>query len=128
MTEVRASDADRAAVTARLSTALSDGRLDVFEYEERLRRALTATTTNQLEPITADLPVRPEELAAEKRQREEREYVAEWGYWLGGAVIMTSIWGITSLAQSELQFYWPVMPLGVWALILLALLFWDDMS
>lgn len=126
MTDVRASDTDRTAVTERLSTALSDGRLDVFEYEERLHRALTATTMGQLEPITADLPVRAEELAVEHKKKEEREYLAEWVYWLGGATIMTAIWGITSLARQELQFFWPVMPLGIWALILLAVLFWDD--
>jgi hypothetical protein len=122
-TSTRASDADRAAVGERLAGALSDGRLDVFEYEQRLGRAMAATTVADLAPITADLP---NTSALKRKEEDERKYFAEWGYWLFGAVVMTGVWSVTSYVQGEWRFYWPVVPLGIWALILVSYLIWDE--
>ncbi|MDT0347279.1 DUF1707 SHOCT-like domain-containing protein [Streptomyces litchfieldiae] len=57
--ELRASHEDREAVAEVLREAAGEGRLDIDELEERLERALTAKTYGDLEPLTADLPVRP---------------------------------------------------------------------
>lgn len=51
----RASDADREQVANLLGTAYSEGRLTHDEYEERLERAMTARTFDDLVPITTDL-------------------------------------------------------------------------
>ena len=53
---VRASDADREAVVARLQTALAEGRIDVDEFGQRAGAAHTAVTTAELAELVADLP------------------------------------------------------------------------
>jgi hypothetical protein len=53
---VRASDAEREAVVARLQTAAGEGRLALEELADRLERALSAATRQELEVLTADLP------------------------------------------------------------------------
>jgi Domain of unknown function (DUF1707) len=53
---VRASDADRAAVVARLQTALGEGRIDLDEFGQRAAVASDATTLAELDGVVADLP------------------------------------------------------------------------
>lgn len=54
--EIRISDADRDAVVTRLSDALTEGRIDVSEFETRSRQAYAATVPSDLAPLLADLP------------------------------------------------------------------------
>ena len=54
--EMRLSDADRDGAVARLSQAMSDGRLDVAEFESRSRQAYAATVPSELTPLFVDLP------------------------------------------------------------------------
>jgi Domain of unknown function (DUF1707) len=56
---LRASDADREAVTTRLHEAAVEGRLDADELEERLHLALRARTYGELRRLVADLPAQP---------------------------------------------------------------------
>lgn len=56
---LRASDADREAVTARLHEAAVEGRLEPDELEERLHLALRARTYGDLRHLVADLPDKP---------------------------------------------------------------------
>lgn len=53
---VRASDADREAVIARLHTALGEGRIDVDEFGQRAAAAYDAVSTAELDVLLADLP------------------------------------------------------------------------
>jgi hypothetical protein len=53
---VRASDADRQAVMARLETALTEGRITPEEFRQRADAAQAAVTTTELRPLLADLP------------------------------------------------------------------------
>lgn len=53
---IRLSDADRQQAVQRLNDALSEGRLTLPEFEERVAAALAARTTSDLEPHLADLP------------------------------------------------------------------------
>src|SRR4051812_38262685 len=53
---MRAADSDRAAVATALGRHMSDGRLTVEEYEERVGRAYAARTYADLADLTADLP------------------------------------------------------------------------
>jgi Domain of unknown function (DUF1707) len=121
---MRISDADRAAVAQRLRIAVDEGRLDLTEYDDRLRSAYAATTYGELAPITADLPPVPEpKLPAAKKPAsaaERRKWLNEWREWLGGAIIMIAIWGTTSLVSGSLHAFWPAIPLGIWAAVLLA--------
>jgi hypothetical protein len=53
---VRASDADRATVIARLQTALGEGRIDLDEFGQRAAVVYDATTLAELDAVVADLP------------------------------------------------------------------------
>jgi hypothetical protein len=53
---IRASDAEREAVVARLQTAAGEGRLALDELADRLDRAFAAATRDELEELTRDLP------------------------------------------------------------------------
>lgn len=53
---IRASDAERDAIVARLSAATGDGRLTLEEFSQRMEQATTAKTRAELETLTADLP------------------------------------------------------------------------
>jgi hypothetical protein len=55
---VRASDADREAAVVRLERALGEGRITVEEFQQRAESAYGAVTTDELEPLLADLPAR----------------------------------------------------------------------
>ncbi|MBX7449738.1 MAG: DUF1707 domain-containing protein [Actinomycetota bacterium] len=62
---MRASDADRSAVTKILEHAVGQGMLSLDEYSERLDVVLTARTRPELDTVIADLPhVRREPAAA----------------------------------------------------------------
>ncbi|MER6732796.1 DUF1707 SHOCT-like domain-containing protein [Streptomyces puniciscabiei] len=54
--DLRASDSDRERVAEVLRDALTEGRLDMQEFEERLEAAYKARTYGELAPLTRDLP------------------------------------------------------------------------
>ncbi|MGP4016731.1 DUF1707 SHOCT-like domain-containing protein [Saccharopolyspora sp. 5N708] len=117
---MRASDADREAVAQRLRVALDEGRLTIVEYDERLQRAYAATTFEQLEPLTADLPApvpaKPSSEVA-RRERRKRKIVKEWRDWASVTFILVAIWAVTSIASGEPIFFWPIFPMGIWAAV-----------
>jgi len=53
---IRVSDRERDAVASRLQDAFAEGRLDDDEFDVRMRAALTATLSTDLDPLTVDLP------------------------------------------------------------------------
>jgi hypothetical protein len=53
---IRASDQDRDGVVQRLQQAFAERRLDDDEFDERMRAALTARTSADLDRLTGDLP------------------------------------------------------------------------
>lgn len=126
----RASDADREIVAGDLRDAFGEGRLNPDEYQSRLDGVWQAKTYGELDRLTADLPEplqRREAAAAQERHKKEvQEYLGEWKSWLGAAVVMIAIWGITSLSAGEPAGFWPVWPLGIWAAILIAQAFWPS--
>ena len=54
--DLRAGDTDRERVAERLRLALDEGRLNLYEYDERLRDAYGAKTYSELDALLADLP------------------------------------------------------------------------
>lgn len=54
--DIRVSDAERAAVSDLLSKHYADGRLDDAEFRDRLDRAMSAKTRGDLRGLTTDLP------------------------------------------------------------------------
>lgn len=63
---LRASDADREAVSERLRVAAGDGRISLEELDERLDKAYRAKTYAELDELLADLPVMAHVAAAEE--------------------------------------------------------------
>lgn len=61
----RPSDADRQRVADRLRQAVDEGRLDLHEYDQRLRASEQAQTMAALDQVVADLPAPPEAVIAQ---------------------------------------------------------------
>ncbi|WP_190820135.1 DUF1707 SHOCT-like domain-containing protein [Saccharopolyspora pogona] len=117
---MRASDADREAIAQRLRTALDEGRLSIVEFDERLQRAYTSTTLGELQPLVADLPEPvPAKPSAEvvKQERHKKKMVKEWRDWASVTFILVAIWAVTSVASGEPHFFWPMIPMGIWAAV-----------
>jgi hypothetical protein len=115
---LRASDAERETVVERLQVALSEGRLSVTEFDERARDAYAAMTRGDLAALTADLPE-----AELKPAVPEHRRCAELMISLG---VLTVVWAVLSVLSGGLAPFLPVVPMGVWALVLLAGMFFRD--
>jgi hypothetical protein len=127
--EVRVGDAEREAVVARLQAALSEGRLEVHEFEERSSAAYAAKTEGQLVPLTSDLPanvgLNPKSPAIPSTaevmaQRRRRLLTGAELAWVNLSVLLTGIWAVVSLASTDLQPFWPIYPIGILGVVLLA--------
>lgn len=121
---VRLTDTDRAHAVTALDAAFAHGALDVDEHDQRVTRAWAARHRDELAALTTDLP-EPDMAEAARTQRESdlAAWLGEWRWWLGGALIMSTIWGTQSI-RSEPRFFWPLVPLAIWAAILIAVAIW----
>ena len=61
---IRVGDRDRDAAAHRLQDAFAEGRLDDEEFDQRMRAALTARVSTELDVLTADLPAAAPRTAA----------------------------------------------------------------
>jgi hypothetical protein len=130
--DLRAADVDRQAVAAALGRHLSDGRLTVEEYDERLTRAYAARTYGELRVLLSDLPAGaaarpatasvPAPVVARRsagcaaRQGSAR---SAWAAWLTTALVVTAIWLVTVVTTGAHP-SWPVWVIGPWGAVLLA--------
>jgi hypothetical protein len=138
LNRMRASDTERDLTVDRLAVAFTEGRLDHEEYERRVGAALSSVLLGELRSLTADLPgpegpiprprVRPERYAPEPQAAlvPWEEWGDEWRWWFGVAGLLTGVWGVASLLGGELVPYWPLVPLGIWAAVLLASAIWPS--
>jgi hypothetical protein len=108
---VRASDAERERIAQLLQSAAAEGRLSPDEAGDRLVAASAATYREELQQLTADLPVALERSAGE---RPVRPPLAAW--WLWGA---TRLALIAMLALGFWGFFWGLR-LAFWPLGFLA--------
>lgn len=134
---LRAADADRVAVATALGEHMSAGRLTLAEYDERVAHAYAARTLGELAELTTDLPAlgpRPAVAAAQApaprpegrpacgpigSRRHDSAWHA-WQAWLRTAVLVTTIWLITSLSAGGPIYFWPMWVVGPWGAVLLA--------
>jgi hypothetical protein len=139
--ELRAGDADRERVAERLRIALEEGRLNLYEYDDRLRDAFSAKTYTDLDKLLADLPnVTPPsqqqlvpageapvpdrwQLGPDGRyQGVTRMWLAElWGSWFRANAICWTIWAVTGFfaSWSYSNIPWPVWVSVPWGVVLL---------
>ncbi|MGH3931452.1 MAG: DUF1707 domain-containing protein [Pseudonocardiaceae bacterium] len=113
---MRAADVDRERVAEQLRSAHAEGRLDLAEYDERVRQAWAARTYAELTALTADLP-QVAGAAPERRRRSHWRGAA--AVWLSVSVINLLIWGIVSLVASNPIHPWWVWVAGPWGALLL---------
>ena len=48
------------------------------------------------------------------------DWALRWRYWLAGALVLCAIWGVEVLRKGDLIWPWPVVPLAIWAAVLVA--------
>jgi hypothetical protein len=126
---MRAADADRQQVADQLRLALEEGRLDLAEYDERLRDAYGAKTYGDLDRLLNDLPQAaavvpaapaPAPVPAAPAGGESRAWLGHvWGAWTKAAAFFTIIWALGWVFGGDPVFYWPAWIVGPWALVLL---------
>ncbi|GAA4683262.1 hypothetical protein Prum_066590 [Phytohabitans rumicis] len=93
-----------------LRAAMTEGRLDLTEGEQRLAAAYAATFRDELAPLAADLPDGGRRALAETPEarafarRLMRRHVGGVAF---VAVILVGLW-----ALSGAHFFWPVIPLA----------------
>ncbi|OLT34463.1 hypothetical protein BJF84_18435 [Rhodococcus sp. CUA-806] len=126
--KLRVGTAEREEVARVLGSAMAEGRLTLAEYEQRLDAVWSSSTRGELAVVTDDLPGLPGAKAPveSKTAKNWREYFDEWRWWFGGFVVMTGIWGFQSVSDGQANEFWPMWPLGIWALILVAMIFVPD--
>lgn len=120
----RVTDAERSRTVAALDDAFLRGALEPDEHESRVAGAWAARDVLELTTLAEDLPD-PDAAAALESQRSSdlTAWLEEWRWWLGTAVVLSSVWGVQA-ARGGLDFFWPLIPLSVWAAILVAVAIW----
>ncbi|HSP38066.1 MAG TPA: DUF1707 domain-containing protein [Frankiaceae bacterium] len=133
---LRASDADRERVAFSLQTAVSEGRLTLEEYDERVASVYAAKTYGDLAAVTADLPaVRPEPGRAAPTDPAWRGRPpayrsaptpvpavgrAAWGAYLSANLVCFIVWACIAVGTSDLQDFWFLWVAGPWGAVLAA--------
>lgn len=119
--ELRASDSDREAVVERLRQALNEGRLSLFEWDERIALAYRASTYAELERLSADLPREPVAPAVAAVSNEPRTTGLDrvptalkvlWTIWLTAVLINLVVWLLVSLSSMSVVYFWPIWVAG----------------
>jgi hypothetical protein len=135
----RAGDADRERVAERLRVALEEGRLNLHEYDDRLRQAYAARTYAELDALIADIPgatpasqsqiVSPSAAPVAQWRPDatgrypdatRRWVVEQWDGWIPVVVVCTAIWAVISILGGELTYFWPGWVAGPWGALILA--------
>lgn len=112
----RVGDRDRDRVAAVLKAALSEGLLNLAEFEERLTAAWSARTRGQLTAVTGDLPrgwgrdhaTAARQVAHARRSGTTLRYAI--AAFTIAMLVMVSIWLLTGAGYA-----WPVWPALGWA-------------
>lgn len=118
----RASDDDRERVVARITLAQTEGRLDLHEYDDRLRAAWSARTYGELDRVTADLPpaTRPSVARVAARPAPRGPAHGAVACWAAAGSVNLLIWAVVSVAATSWVYPWWIWVAGPWGVVLLA--------
>jgi hypothetical protein len=108
-TRMRTSDQEREQIAEILRAAMTEGRLNLEEGEERLAAAYAAKYRDELGPLTADLPDGGRRALAETPQARlatRRGLRRHASFVVMTAIVLTGLWAI-----SGAHFFWPAIPL-----------------
>ncbi|RDI49042.1 DUF1707 SHOCT-like domain-containing protein [Nocardia mexicana] len=122
-TGTRASDAERQQVAELLARHLSEGRLDLAEYDQRVAQVYATTTRDDLKLVLSDLPKLPKQRAAQPKAPVVPVRFPIWqriegSAWLGVSVLCLAIWAAISLGAGEFTYPWPIWVIGPWGAVL----------
>jgi hypothetical protein len=109
-TRLRTSDQEREQIAEILRAAMTEGRLNLDEGEQRLAAAYAATYRDELRPLTADLPDGGRRALAETPQARlaTRRSLRRHALIVASvAMILTGVWIL-----SGAHFFWPAIPLA----------------
>jgi hypothetical protein len=116
--DLRASDSDREAVVEKLRLAMNEGRLSLYEWDERIALAYRASTYAELEQLSADLPREPVAavVATEPPVKTDDHLPMAlkvlWTIWLTAVLINVVVWLLVSLSSLSLVYFWPIWVAG----------------
>lgn len=102
--DMRASDAERERVAEVLKDAVSEGRLGLEEFQERLDSAYRARTRGELLPLVRDLPAVADEGPESGQEPAPAPRGTSWKDRIGGTA--TSRWGIALLGGFGRKGHW----------------------
>jgi hypothetical protein len=97
---LRVSDAERDQVADQLRDHAAEGRLSAEELDDRVGRALAATTRGELDALLTDLPGRPSRPRERRRPARAGRELSEF---LAVTAVLVTIW----LAAGA-GYFWPV--------------------
>jgi hypothetical protein len=112
---IRAGDRDREKTANLLGQALSQGYLDMPEYERRVQAAFASRTNAELRELVADLPwaylrrIDPQRRAARQRAARLSVRLHLAGY-LTMVVIVLTVWLAVALSAGA-WYFWPIWPI-----------------
>ncbi|MEV0463175.1 DUF1707 domain-containing protein [Nocardia tengchongensis] len=120
-TGTRASDAERAQIADLLGRHLTEGRLDLAEYNDRLTSVYATATREDLQLVLGDLPKLPKTAAAQPASRTRLPIWQriEGSAWLGVSLLTLFIWAAISLAAGEFTYPWPIWVIAPWGAVLI---------
>ena len=115
MTSVRAGDRDRARTASDLGQALTQGYLDMAEYERRVQSAFAAQTTGELHQLVADLPV-GQLRRGDPRRREAGKAAARMAVRLHLAAYLLMVVAVLTVSlavalSAGAWYFWPIWPI-----------------
>ena len=107
---LRTSDTEREQVAEIIRAAMTEGRLDLTEGEERLGTCYAARYRDELAPLTADLPDSGRRALAEtpRARADLRRRLVRHAGLVGLAAAVLTLWWVLSGAH----FFWPAIPLA----------------
>lgn len=120
--DLRVSDRERQVAADRLRAAHDEGRLDLFEYDNRLSQAYASATYAELDRLFDDLPpvVRatpaPSAATPARRAREPRPAARSglpialkilWTIYATVLAINLVVWTLVSLGNGDADYFWP---------------------
>lgn len=117
--DIRVSDRDRQHAADRLKAAMDEGRLDLFEYDERLAQAYRSATYAELDRLFHDLPPTARPVSTTPAPRPPQPIRPRptglptalrvlWIVYPGVLVINLVAWTLNSLGNGEPDTFWPM--------------------
>ena len=123
--ELRVSDGERQVAAERLRAAHDEGRLDLYEYDDRLAQAYSSVTYADLDRLFADIPVSTPSVAAPTGAPAVRTACAPvagrgavrglplalrilWINWAFVVAVNLTVWTLVNVGDDDMGYFWPM--------------------